>query len=230
MAKKEHWTCPYCNRDCTLGDEDINVLGSDDYIAEDIGSFRANYKIIVCPNPKCRQLTISGFIGKRVSSNPGYSYQKMYAWQLVPESAAKSFPEYIPAQLRNDYEEACLVKGKSPKASATLSRRCLQGIIRDFWGIRKGRLIDEIAALEDEIDSKTWEAIDSVRKVGNIGAHMEADVNLIIDVEPNEAALLIWLLEVLFEEWYISHHNREQKMAKIVEIANTKKASSKDES
>jgi Domain of unknown function (DUF4145) len=31
-------------------------------------------------------------------------------------------------------------------------------------------------ALEEKVDPQTWDAIDSVRKIGNIGAHMEADI------------------------------------------------------
>jgi hypothetical protein len=65
--------------------------------------------------------------------------------------------------------------------------------------------------------------MNSVRKVGNIGAHMEKDVDLIIDVEPNEAGLLIWLIETLFEEWYISKHERDMKMSAIVRLAEEKK-------
>lgn len=95
-------------------------------------------------------------------------------------------------------------------------------MIRDFWGIKKGRLIDEIAELEGKVDANTWQAIDSVRHVGNIGAHMEKDVNLIVDVEPEEAALLIWLIETFFEEWYIERHERQAKMQKIIEVAKAK--------
>jgi len=55
-----------------------------------------------------------------------------------------------------------------------------------YW-LKEGRLFDEVAELEGKVDAKTWQAIDSVRHVGNIGAHMEKDVNLIIDVDPEEA-------------------------------------------
>ncbi|WP_372445280.1 hypothetical protein [Clostridium estertheticum] len=41
------------------------------------------------------------------------------------------------------------------------------------------------------MDPLTWEAIDAVRTIGNIGAHMEKDINQIVDVESSEAALLI---------------------------------------
>ncbi len=224
MAAKEHWTCPYCNRDCTLGDNDIKWIQNDTYLAEDLGRITGNYKIYICPNPKCRKLAIIGHIFNmdRDANGNWKTTTTCYEWQLVPEANAKPYPDYIPAQLRNDYFEACLIKTKSPKASATLSRRCLQGIIRDYWGITKGRLIDEVNALQEKIDAQTWTAIDSVRKVGNIGAHMEKDVNTIIDVEPEEAGLLIWLIETLFEEWYIEKHEREAKMAKIIELAKSK--------
>ncbi len=213
------WTCPYCNRPCTVGDHDVRIISSDGYISEEYGHYRCLITIIVCPNEQCRQRIISLAIYQYADFS-----KKIFSWQLLPESEAKPFPEYIPTQLRNDYAEACLIKNKSPKASATLSRRCLQGMIRDFWEIRKGRLIDEIDELKTRVDPNTWKAIDSVRYVGNIGAHMANDVNLIMDVEPKEAALLIWLIETLFEEWYIARHERETKMKALVELAKDKKA------
>jgi hypothetical protein len=85
-------------------------------------------------------------------------------------------------------------------------------------------LIDEIIAIEDKVDPLTWKSIDAVRKVGNIGAHMEKDINLIIDVEPKEAYLLIELIEMLFEEWYIHRHERELKLKAIANLAEQKAA------
>jgi hypothetical protein len=191
------------------------------YLSKEHGAVYGNFQFKICPNPNCRKITIASRIWE-------YNYKTestgklLYEWFLVPESNAKPFPDYIPQQLRDDYQEACLIKYKSAKASATLCRRCLQGIIRDFWGIKKGKLIDEIAALEGKVDAKTWQAIDSVRHVGNIGAHMEKDVDLIIDVDPEEAALLIWLIETLFEEWYVERHQKELKMQKIIQVAQEK--------
>ena len=104
--------------------------------------------------------------------------------------------------MRDDYYEACAIRDLSPKASATLTRRCLQGMIRDFCGIAKATLAKEIDALREALDNHTApkgvthesvEAIDAVRKVGNIGAHMEKDIALIVDVDPGEAQMLIEL-------------------------------------
>src|SRR5689334_4145996 len=96
-------------------------------------------------------------------------------------------------------------------------------MIRDFWGISKARLIDEIDAIQDRVDPLTWQAIDAVRRVGNIGAHMEKDINVIIDVDPDEAAQLIGLIELLIKDWYITRHERQERLKSIAELANTRK-------
>ncbi|MFH4289477.1 DUF4145 domain-containing protein, partial [Acinetobacter baumannii] len=78
---------------------------------------------------------------------------------LKPNSSAKTFPDYIPKAVLDDYNEACLIRDLSPKASATLSRRCLQGMIRDYWGVSKNTLNEEIKAIKDRIDPIIWQAI-----------------------------------------------------------------------
>jgi hypothetical protein len=83
-------------------------------------------------------------------------------------------------------------------------------------------LVDEIKDLEGKIDPATWKAIDGVRSVGNIGAHMEKDINLIIDVDPEEATALIGLIEFLLEDWYITRHDREEHMQKVIDLAAKK--------
>jgi hypothetical protein len=53
---------------------------------------------------------------------------------------------------------------------------------------------------------------------------MEKDINLIIEVDPGEAQALIELIEMLFAEWYVARHDRQQKLARVAAIANEKKA------
>ena len=144
-------------------------------------------------------------------------------WQLIPQSKAQSFPDYIPKTILDDYNETCLIKDLSPKASATLARRCLQGIIRDFWEVTPGKLAKEIEQIKDKVEELTWQAIEGVRSVGNIGAHMEEDVNLIVDIEPNEAELLINLIEILLKDWYIVRHDKATRLEAIVKLAEDKK-------
>lgn len=140
-----------------------------------------------------------------------------------PVSLAKVYPDYIPQTIRSDYEEAHAILNLSPKASATLSRRCLQGMIRDFWGISKARLVDEIDALKKEsVDPSTKIVLDALRKLGNIGAHPEKDVNLIVDIEPTEAHKLLEFIELLMQKWYIERHEHEKLLQKILEIDEDK--------
>ncbi|QYE36915.1 DUF4145 domain-containing protein [Polymorphobacter sp. PAMC 29334] len=156
----------------------------------------------------------------------------LFAKRVLPNGTSKPQPEYIPAALREDYIEACKIKDDSPKAAATLARRCLQGMIRDFCGIAKSTLDQEIKALDTMLSNGTSPlgvsaesilAIDQVRGIGNIGAHMERDINLIINVEPDEAQALIELIELLFEEWYVSRRKRQKNLERISEIATAKK-------
>jgi len=137
------------------------------------------------------------------------------------------FPDYIPKAVLDDYREGCLIKHLSPKASATLARRCIQGILRDFWKVDPGRLIDEIDQIRGKADPLTWDAIDAVRKVGNIGAHMEEDINVIVDVEPREAELLISLIETLFRDWYIAKHDKQSRLQQIVQLSQQKQKARK---
>ena len=139
-----------------------------------------------------------------------------------PISLAKAYPDYIPQTIRSDYEEAHAILNLSPKASATLSRRCLQGMIRDFWGISKARLVDEIDALKDLVDPSTKKVLDALRKLGNIGAHPEKDVNLIVDIEPNEAHMLLKSIELLMQKWYIERHDNEQLLQDILDLDKDK--------
>jgi hypothetical protein len=224
MAKAYSWTCPYCNQNATITDNNLEHevffwnSGNKD------GKLCVEIDMVVCPNDRCRQYVITSGIYKTKTTAAGTFPDKeaLESWKLRPKSSSKPFPDYIPKPILDDYKEACLIVADSPKASATLSRRCLQGIIRDFWKISKPRLIDEIKELEGKIDAITWQAIDSVRNVGNIGAHMEKDINVIIDVGPEEAGLLIGLVEYLLKECYVAQHEREEHMQKVINLAKVK--------
>ena len=65
--------------------------------------------------------------------------------------------------------------------------------------------------------------MNSVREVGNIGAHMEKNINQIVDVDPDEAQLLIKLIEMLVNETYILSHSRSKNMQAVKELAADKK-------
>jgi len=229
-----NWTCPHCDRDVTITKERLSSIWHTNYITNAVGRHTLVTTFMVCPNPHCRKYTLTCTLFESHMQQVSEKLDKeIHRWNLIPSSKAKPFPDYIPQQILTDYNEACLIRDLSPKASATLARRCLQGIIRDFWNVKPGRLYDEIEAIKDMIDPLTWGAIDAVRKVGNIGAHMEKDINIIVDVEPNEAELLINLIEMLLRDWYITREERRARLLAIKGVAEDKelqrKSSENDE-
>ena len=231
------WTCPYCGQPATVTEVNCDQGSVSLNITRKASSdFTVFVNAISCPNPDCEEptLTTSFWANGKRSNAKGLTYwgakNKLYEWPLLPRSLAKPMPEYIPEEIRKNYEEACLIQNDSPKASAAMSRRCLQGIVRDFWDIpsqKRGNLGSEIKFIEDKIDNDTFESIKAVREVGDIGAHMEKSVDTIVDVEPEEAALLIELIETLISDWYISKHRRTERNRNLQETVSAKRAAKK---
>ncbi|MDR2005703.1 MAG: DUF4145 domain-containing protein [Acidaminococcales bacterium] len=163
---------------------------------------------IKCPN--CKKVSIYAFghskdlDGLSVNIHPRVNYTK--------------YPGYIPEQITADYQEACSVLEFSERAAAALARRCLRGIIRDYWEISKSTLYEEIRALREFVDAELWQAIDSISQLGGIGERMKQADGLLLDVDPQEAHRLLKLVELLLKEWYIARHNREAIFEEIVNI------------
>ncbi len=223
-----NYTCPYCGHHSTIvGNDSFNHWRSVYINATKKGAVGVGFFAVRCPNPMCHELYLKTRLTRLVQGEEGPTTQ---TWQLLPESSAKVLPEYIPVAIKEDYYEACRIRDLSPKASATLARRALQGMIRDFWKVESGMLKNEIEAIKDQVNIDTWDAIDAVRSVGNIGAHMEKDVNVIIEIDPNEAQLLIGLIENLVEDWYVTRYERQQRLENVRAMADQKKKTNKPES
>ena len=230
----KNWRCPYCGHAQVL---DLKRVEQNWYRQRVEGWKGGTPTVflgaIVCANDDCRELSLWAVLGTVVDRGAREDEIKspFKSWTLLPPSSAKPQPDCIPQPIRNDYYEACAIRDLSPKASATITRRCLQGMIRDFCGISKKRLIDEIDELRECVDKgsappgvqpDSVDAIDIVRKIGNIGAHMEADINVIVDVDPDEAQILVELVELLFAEWYVARETRTQRLAKLKLIVDEK--------
>lgn len=232
----DNWECPYCNRAQVITTPKYKYGAVDLRIKDQAeGPLCASFTAIGCSNPDCLRTTITAHVMGAVPLTVGFHANEnklILGISLMPSSNSKPQPDYIPEPIREDYYEACKIRDLSPKASATLIRRCLQGMIRDFAGIKKNTLNNEITALKNaimdgtadrSITPESVEAIDHIRTIGNIGAHMEKDINTIIDVDPDEASTLIEVTEMLFEEWYGDRHRRAERLAKVKGIADSKK-------
>jgi hypothetical protein len=124
-------------------------------------------------------------------------------------SARKPCPPEVPKDIASDYNEACLVLPYSPKASAALSRRCLQNLLRTAGKLttKSKDLIHEINEVvsRGDIPSHISESIDSIRQIGNFSAHPIKSTNTgeILDVEPHEAEWTLDVLETLFDFYFV---------------------------
>jgi hypothetical protein len=116
-------------------------------------------------------------------------------------------PTEVPTIIAEDYLEACRVLPYSPKASAALSRRCLQNLLRETAKVKHGNLANEIQEVIDKggLPSYIIEVIDAVRNIGNFAAHpMKSDsTGQIVPVEPHEAEWTLDVLEALFDFYYV---------------------------
>ena len=224
MTEAINWTCPFCGRDTTITSERTSSQSHRFNNESKYGNESIRTTIVVCPNPSCKELTAIASLGPWDFDGYGRMYDETATttWPLLPEANVQQIPDYVPEPIRQDYREAALILRRSPKASATLARRCLQGMIRDFWKVSKNRLKDEIDEIRNQLDPTTADAIDAVRTIGNIGAHMEKDINVITDVDPNEAQLLLRLIETLIKDWYVTRQLRAERMAKLVRVAAAK--------
>lgn len=211
---KHTFICPYCGK--TQSYSNANMLKS--YAPTSCcGREKDHMDVIIyhirCSNLDCQKYIITGHF---IISNKQFD--------ILPRCFHKTYPNYIPKQIRDDYIEAADIIELSPKAAATLFRRCLQGMIHDFWDIHEKTLNAEITELQDRIPPSMWKALDGIRKIGNIGAHMEQDVNLIVDIDISEAKKLQKLIELLFDKWYIARHDEEELLNDISDISDKKQA------
>lgn len=116
-------------------------------------------------------------------------------------------PAEIPPGIVEDYKEACLVLADSPKASAALSRRCLQNILRQAAQVKPGDLSSEIQQVLDsgKLPTPIAENIDAIRHIGNFAAHPNKSKSTgeVLPVESGEAEWNLDVLESLFDFYFV---------------------------
>jgi len=125
---------------------------------------------------------------------------------LYPRSTGRPpVPPEVPDHIREDYEEAALVADLSPKASAALSRRCLQTILTEAGKSTKYKLFDQIEEVAPQLPAYLAEQLHGIRIAGNFAAHPKKNTATgeIIPVEPDEAEYNLDVLELLFDHYYV---------------------------
>ena len=160
---------------------------------------------MICP--EC-----GGFIGEfRQPAPPGASgfNVRSLGWPRTPQ---RPVPPEVERRYANDFREAVAVLPESPKASAAISRRTLQDILREKGSVTPSTFYDEIQEAIDSGSLPSWltENLDYVRVVGNWAAHATKNKNPksahtgeVVEVEPGEAEFLLDVLEAAFDFWFV---------------------------
>jgi len=129
-------------------------------------------------------------------------------WVLLPRGFARPLPPEVweeSPHVAQDFEEASAVLTISPKASAALSRRCLQAVLNEKGKAKSDNLSKQIDAVLPTLPSHLQDSLHAVRVVGNFAAHPQKEVGsgLLLDVEPEEAEWTLEVLEDLFDFYYV---------------------------
>lgn len=136
-----------------------------------------------------------------------------------PFNVFRTVPPEVPKQIAEDFKEAVAVLPISEKASAALSRRCLQNLLTDRGYKKKRDLNDQIDDALKDLPTRIAENLDAIRQIGNFAAHpMKHKVTgLIVDVKTEEASWTLDVLEGLFEYYYVQPKREEKKRKKLEE-------------
>ena len=174
-----------------------------------------------CPNCNKNVVYYSYCTFYKSEYGHGNVEEKINEKLIYPNKNKFEFIDYISPKYLEDYEEAFKVLSASPKASAALSRRLLQMILRDEYNVKKGSLSSEIEAFIKlpGIPTHITDAVDAIRNLGNLAAHPTKDKHTgeIVSVEPGESEWLIEVIEALFDFTFVQPKKLQQRRDEINE-------------
>jgi hypothetical protein len=164
------------------------------------GGAKWNAKHLTCP--ECQSAVIR-LVRVPIAGNQ----TPIEAPAYPPTDSLRPVPAEVPDPYKRDFIEACAVLLLSPKASAAISRRNLQAIIRDRAGVKGKDLNVEIQTVIDsgKVPSYISEGLHAIRQIGNFSAHpiKSTSTGEIVEVEEGEAEWNLDVLESLFDFYFV---------------------------
>jgi hypothetical protein len=171
--------------------------------------------------PSCGQAVIflqSGETGKTIQGATVFTGQKkpVLVW---PQSSARPCPKEVPADIASDFNEAVRVLPISPQASAALTRRSLQQILRDHGKTKSKDLFDQIEEIikQGHVPHALADQLNAVRVIGNFAAHplKSQSTGTIMPVEPEEAEWNLDVLEAAFDHYFVKPAQAQARKAAL---------------
>ncbi len=189
--------CPHCHHAVFFGDTvarsvDGVIISGPAVYASELGE-TVGVTFLKCPN--CLKLVVSAVVD--IGNGP----TDRYVW---PPAPSRPVAKEVPSHVASDFAEAVETLPASPKASAALSRRCLQTVLSEAGGSKKTNLSDQIDDVLPKLPSELQNSLDAIRNIGNFAAHTTKSTSsgTIIQVDPEEAEWNLDVLEELFDYYY----------------------------
>ena len=197
--------CPHCRVEFHPNPGTIHVGNDIDGV----------WGVILDKCPSCERLILVLVKGRAFRGNALFDKPTDHVFIRPKTSSRAPVPPQVPSEFAEDYREACLVLGDSPKASAALSRRCLQHILREKAGVKPGNLAQEIQEVinNNAVPSYISESIDAIRNIGNFAAHpiKSQSSGEIVPVEPGEAEWSLDVIEMLYDFYFVQPDKIKEK-------------------
>jgi hypothetical protein len=206
--------CPHCNSGIYEGFTESQAVIAPQ-VNSRTGEFLAHQLVWNISHLRCPECHESIIFLKRIQyvqnppqpGRPSPPPPAPFSFMAFPSSYSRAIPPEVPNPYRQDFVEACKVLTDSPKASAALSRRCLQAILRDKAQTKSRDLADQIDEVikSGKVPSHIEEGLHAVRQIGNFAAHVmkSTATGVILDVEPGEAEWNLEILESLFDFYFV---------------------------
>jgi hypothetical protein len=216
--------CPHCSENFHFEKESSWIYKYDKPSDEKITGYEITH--VFCP--ACYNLIVVMRDGKYIPHSGGDDFDTPAIYEhledicneeiIYPKGSNRPVEPEVPQKYANEYQESSALISISPKASAAMSRRLLQTILREECNVKKSDLVKEIDEFinSEGIPSYLVEAIDAIRNIGNFAAHPSKNTNTgeIVEVEEGEADWLLDILDALFDYIFVQPTKlKEQKKA-----------------
>lgn len=146
----------------------------------------------------------------------GYKNDALFHYYAVPRRPTKEKIHGVPEKYASLYQEASDVLDVSPRASAALSRACLQMLLREYGNVEQGDLASEIEQVVESqsLPTDLAETIGTIRIRGNYAVHPDKskEPGKIVDIEEGEAEWGLETLEDLFDHYITKPRERKERL------------------
>jgi hypothetical protein len=174
-------------------------------------------KVGSCPN--CGQIITSVRDGRIIVYPDSSEIDSVEEKILYPLNINRCSSLSIPEEYRKYYNEANSVVFISPKSTATLLRRLLQLLFENVYSIKERSLEKEIEKFceTSTISVNLKEEMDTIRFIGNFGAHpnKEKSTNKIVEVSEDEALWLLEIVEHFLDECFVKKILDDERRNKL---------------